>query len=60
MTSSHSCRLACLKLHEDSSLRLKEAAGLEREQLINRHKSEIDQLQSVSQAHKLVCTMSDL
>ncbi|XP_065904330.1 centrosomal protein of 152 kDa-like isoform X2 [Dysidea avara] len=45
-SSLEHCRLACLKLHEDSSLRLKEAAGLEREQLINRHKSEIDQLQS--------------
>jgi len=47
----HSCRLACLKLHEDSSLRLKEAASLEREQLINRHKLEIDQLQLVLNVH---------
>ena len=39
-----SCRLACLKLHEESTLRLKEAANLEKEQLVRKHNSEIDQL----------------
>ena len=39
-----SCRLACLKLHEESTLRLKEAASLEKEQLVRKHNSELDQL----------------
>lgn len=43
-----SCRLACLKLHEESTIRLKEAASLEKEQLMKKHDSDLDQLQLVT------------